>query len=346
MVHDWLKPAWQQLLAGRDRLHHALLVHGPGGIGKSGFVADLARALLCDAPLPDGAACGRCAACGWFDQRNHPDFRLLTPAAMEEARESEEGATDEGSSKSAGKGTGKPSREIRVEQVRALERFTAVGGHRGGHKIIVIDPADALNVVAANALLKTLEEPSGSTRFVLVTSRPDALPATIRSRCRLVSLPMPAPATAVDWLARDAGVEPAQARAWLAAAGGAPLHARRLADPAQAAIHRTVMEALAGIPETGIEQTADALTGIETPVWAGMLQRWIVDLQRVRAGAEPRYFPDRAPRLQALTRRTGLPALERLARQIDELVRTADHPLNPRLVIEDALLRVRAALAD
>jgi DNA polymerase-3 subunit delta' len=345
MLHDWLKPAWQQLLARRAQLHHALLIHGPAGIGKSGFATELARALLCDAPLPDGTACGRCAACGWFEQRNHPDFRLLTPAAMEEASESEEGAAEERPGRSARKGSGKPSREIRVEQVRALERFTEVGGHRGGHKIIVIDPADALNVVAANALLKTLEEPSGSTRFVLVTSRPDALPATIRSRCRLVSLPIPAPDAAADWLARDAGVDVGQARAWLAAAGGAPLHARRFADPAQAAIHRTIVEALAGIPETGVVQTADALTGIETPVWAGLLQRWIVDLQRVRAGAEPRYFPDRAQRLQALARRTGLPALERLARQVDELVRTADHPLNPRLVIEDALLRVRAALA-
>lgn len=346
MIYNWLEPAWQQLLTRRERLHHALLVHGPAGIGKSDFAAGLARALLCDAPLPDGAACGKCAACGWFERRNHPDFRLLTPAAMEKPRESEDGEADEESARPAGKGSGKPSREIRIDQVRALERFTEVGGHRGGYKLIVIDPADALNAAAANALLKTLEEPSGSTRFVLVTSRPDALPATIRSRCQPVSLPMPALDAAMDWLVREADVEPVQARAWLAAAGGAPLHARRLADPAQAAIHRTVVEALAGIPETGIGPTADAFTGIETAVWAGLLQRWVVDLQRVCAGAEPRYFPDRVQRLQALTRRTGLPALERLARQVGELVRTAEHPLNPRLVIEDALLRVHAALTD
>lgn len=349
MIYDWLKPAWAGLLAQRGRLHHALLIHGPAGIGKSAFAAGLAQALLCESPLPDGAACGRCAACGWFEQGNHPDFRLLAPAAAEEAREGgepDEASAEEGGRKPAGKGRAKPSRDIRIDQVRALERFTGVGGHRGGSKIVLIDPADALNAAAANALLKTLEEPSGTTRFLLVTDRPDALPATIRSRCRAVGLSLPAPDDAVAWLAADAGVELAQARAWLAVAGGAPLRARRFADPAQAAIHRTVVETLAGLPETGIVQAADALTGIETSVWAGTLQSWVVDLQRVCAGAEPRYFPDRAERLQALSRRTGLSALARLAGHLGELARVVDHPLNPRLTIEDALLRVRAALVD
>lgn len=345
MIYEWLKPAWVRLLSQRRRLHHALLIHGPAGIGKSAFAHELAQALLCESPLPDGAACGSCAACGWFGQGNHPDFRLLTPAAAEEAREGEGATGDEGGRRPAGKGAAKASRDIRIDQVRALERFTEVGGHRGGAKVVLIDPADALNRTAANALLKTLEEPSGSTRFVLVTDRPDALPPTIRSRCRALGLPMPAAGPAVAWLAADAGVDAAQAQAWLAAAGGAPLRARRFADPAEAAIHRTVVETLAGIPETGIVQAADALTGIETSVWAATLQTWIADLQRVCAGAEPRYFPDRAARLRTLSRRTSLPALDRLATELTSVARAVDHPLNPRLTIEDALLHVRAALA-
>src|SRR5690606_7412124 len=345
MIYDWLKPAWQRLLGQRERLHHALLIHGPRGIGKSAFAAELAQALLCESPRASGEACGHCLACGWFAQRNHPDFRLLTPAAAEAERDGDEGA-GEVARKPATKAGAKPSKDIRIDQVRDLERFTEVGGHRGGAKVVLIDPADALNTAAANALLKTLEEPSGTTRFVLVTDRPDALPATIRSRCRALSLPMPAAQTAAAWLAADAGVDVSQARAWLAAAGGSPLHARRFADPSQAAIHRLVVETLAGIPETGIVQAADALSDVEASVWVATLQSWVVDLQRVCVGAAPRYFPDRIDRLRALSRRTGLRALDRLAAQLASVARAADHPLNPRLTIEDALLGVRAALAD
>jgi len=345
MIYPWFEPAWAKLLAQRAQLHHALLIHGPAGIGKSAFATELARALLCESPLPDGGACGRCSACGWFEQGNHPDFRLLAPAAADEAREGEGGSGDEPARKPAGKGAAKPSRDIRIDQVRALERFTEVGGHRGGTKVVLIDPADALNTAAANALLKTLEEPSGATRFVLVSGRPDVLPATVRSRCRSLGLPMPAAEAAGAWLAADAGVDLAQARAWLAAAGGAPLRARRFADPAQAAIHRLIVETLAGIPETGIVQAADALADIEPAMWTATLQTWVIDLQRVCAGAEPRYFPDRADRLRVLARRTGLAALDRLAARLDRASRAVGHPLNPRLMIEDALLDVRAALA-
>ena len=346
MIYDWLKPAWRQLTDQRERLHHALLIHGPRGIGKSAFASELAQAMLCESPRTSGDACGRCPACGWFEQRNHPDFRLLTPAAAETERDGDAQSAGEGARKPGAKAGARPSKDIRIDQVRELERFTEVGGHRGGAKVVLIDPADALNTAAANALLKTLEEPSGTTRFFLVTDRPDALPATIRSRCRSLSLPMPAADAAAAWLADDAGVELPQARAWLAAAGGSPLHARRLADPSQAAIHRLVVETLAGIPETGIVQAADALSDVEASVWVATLQNWVVDLQRVCVGAEPRYFPDRIDRLRTLSRRTGLRALDRLAAQLAAAARTVDHPLNPRLTIEDALLGVRAALAD
>ncbi|MCZ7558707.1 MAG: DNA polymerase III subunit delta' [Burkholderiaceae bacterium] len=352
MIYEWLAPAWQQLLAQRATLHHALLIHGPAGIGKSALAEELARSLLCESPLPDGAACGRCSACGWFAQGNHPDFRRLAPASAEEGGDGEAGANEEPArtaggttgSKSGGKSGTKPSRDIRIDQVRALERFTGVGGHRGSTRIVLIDPADAMNAAAANALLKTPEEPGGGTRFVLVTDRPDALPATIRSRCRMLALRLPAPIEAAAWLAADASVAPAQAQAWLAAVGGAPLRARRFADPAQAAIHRLVVETVAGLPETGVVQAADALADVAPAIWVATLQAWVVDLQRVCVGAPPRYFPDRAERLGALARRSGLAALDHLAVRLDRAARAVDHPLNPRLMIEDALLDVRAAL--
>lgn len=336
MIYPWLDDLWRMVLAQRERTHHALLLHGPAGIGKSGFAAGLARAWLCESPGIDGAACGGCASCGWIELGHHPDLRVLSPLD-EEAKDAPEGTTR------AARATA--STDIRIDQVRALERFVGVGGHRGGCKVVCIDPADALNVAAANALLKTLEEPGSGTRFLLVTHRPDALPATIRSRCLAIALSLPKPDAAVGWLVRETGVERAQAAGWLAAAGGAPLRAREFADPATASTHRMLVETLASLPETSVVRAADALTGIEPPLWIGTLQTWIADLLRCSAGAEPRFFPKRAARLHALSRTTSLRALDRLASEIATLVRAVDHPLNPRLMIEDALIRVRSALA-
>ncbi len=335
MIYPWLESAWKALLAQRDRPHHALLVHGPAGIGKSGFAAELTRAWLCESPAPDGRACGHCAACGWIASDNHPDLRVLAPAA--EDADAETAARPARASAA--------SAFIRIDQVRALERFVGVGGHRGGCKVIRVDPADAMNVAAANALLKTLEEPTARTRFLLVTHRPDALPATIRSRCQAVPLSLPRPEVAVDWVVAQTGAERSQALQWLAAAGGAPLRACRFADPATASTHRLLVETFSSLPETAVVQAADALTGIEPSLWVRTLQSWIADLQRCCAGAEPRFFPDRAERLHALSQATSLHALDRLASGIATLARAVDHPLNPRLMIEDALLRVRAAWA-
>lgn len=342
MMFPWLEQPWKVLLRQRERLHHAVLIHGPAGIGKSQFASELARALLCEDAAADGAACGRCASCGWIEQGTHPDLRVLTPAS---ADENEDESGEEKAGKKAAKKPAKASRDIRIEQVRALERFVEVGGHRGGDKVVLVDPAEALNAASANALLKTLEEPSARTRFVLVTGRPDVLPATIRSRCLAVGLGLPDAAQAARWLADETGADPATASGWLAACGGAPLRACRFADPSAASAHRVLMETLAGLPETGIVRAADALAGIEPPVWIGALQTWVADLQRVCAGAEPRFFPDRVARLRSLSRMTSLHAVDRLAAELSQLARAVDHPLNPRLMIEDALLRVRAALA-
>ncbi|MBI3939049.1 MAG: DNA polymerase III subunit delta', partial [Betaproteobacteria bacterium] len=148
-------------MEARTRLPHALLLIGPEGTGKLDFATFLAQSLLCEAPAPGAEACGKCPACGWFAAGNHPDFRLVQPEALEQKAEGE-GAPDE-----------KPSsRQIAVEQVRGLSHFIVLSPHRRGLKVILMHPAEALNVNAANALLKNLEEPPAGTLFLLVTHRP------------------------------------------------------------------------------------------------------------------------------------------------------------------------------
>jgi DNA polymerase-3 subunit delta' len=316
----------------RATLPHALLIHGPEGVGKTQLARHFAGALLCESPLPDGDACGACPACGWFAQSNHPDFRLLAPEADEEAAEG----------RSDAKGKAKASRDIRIPQVRALAEFLAVGAHRAGRKVVLVAPADALNVPAANALLKTLEEPPGDTVFLLVSGRADRLPPTIRSRCVALGVPMPDPAAALAWLAGLEGADPGQAKAALLAAGGSPLHAAALVEPLQAAAHRAVLQALAELPENPVIRAADTVATHPARMWMPLLLAWVTDLGRVRAGAGPRRFPDRRERLERLAEVTTLARVADFAAWLQRQQALTEHPLNPRLLCEDTLLRYQA----
>ncbi len=161
------------MLAQKAQLAHALLIKGPRGIGKQAFGTELAQALLCESPASDGTACAQCKACNWFTSGAHPDFRILAPVTEGDA----EAETEEGGKKT------KASPWISIEQVRELHDFIYVSSHRGGRKVILVCPAEALNVNAANALLKSLEEPPALTHFILISHRPQRLMMVRGSRC-------------------------------------------------------------------------------------------------------------------------------------------------------------------
>jgi len=158
-VLPWHKTELERLIGGKGRLPHALLMHGRQGIGKLLFARALAQSLLCENPASSGLACGRCAACGWFDSANHPDFRLIEPASLTEPTEDEDGREK------------KASLQIIIEQIRELADFINISSHRGGPKVVLIHPAEALNPHAANALLKSLEEPPAGVHFLMVAHR-------------------------------------------------------------------------------------------------------------------------------------------------------------------------------
>ena len=165
----------------RGQPHHAYLLAGPAGVGKELLARLFAQAANCEA-VSGEQPCGSCPACAAIARGNHPDVAWVLPQSEAVARGIVSRADLEGT----------PSREIRVDEVRALSRRLALVAARGRRKIAVLAPAEAMNERAQNTLLKTLEEPPPATTFLLVSEQPDALLATVRSRCARVQLaPLP-----------------------------------------------------------------------------------------------------------------------------------------------------------
>jgi len=328
----WHRATLERLLAERSRLPHALLVHGPSGTGKAEFARALAAGALCEAPR-SGLACAECASCHWFSQGNHPDFREIVP----EATSDEEG---EGAEAEAAKPDKARSLVIKIDQVRAVADFIALSTHRSGFRVLVLRPAESMQPAAANAILKTLEEPPPATIIVLVSDRPAKLLPTIRSRCRQLALPMPPRNMALAWLKEQGTASPETV---LALAGGAPLLARDLAEPEEEELRRRLFAELsraAGADPLQFAATIDRGAVERTIHW---LQTWVHDLVRVKMGGGARHHQDLAPALQAKARAADLDALFALDRELAAARRLAAHPLNPRLVAEHLLMAYNRA---
>jgi DNA polymerase-3 subunit delta' len=343
----WLQVAWQALRGLRARGAHAVLLHGAAGLGKKQLALQYAAALLCENPPTDGAACGECASCRLRLAGNHPDLRvivpdtlaLLRPAGSAAAADEDDSGVVEPPADGGGERKEKRvSREIRIEQVRALLDFAGVTAHRGGLRVVVLAPAAALNAPAANALLKMLEEPPAGMVFVLATDALDPVLPTIRSRCVLLRVAAPSWAQAAEWLAARGIADPQQR---LAASGGAPWLASQEEggerfDPALSGM---LLDLLAQGPRLAAAEVAARVPKtLETGPALALLQRWGWDLLALRAGGRVRYHRARASALaqcaEALPSTAVLAWLGELARQ----KRAADHPLNAKLVLESVLL--------
>ncbi|MBK6728539.1 MAG: DNA polymerase III subunit delta' [Xanthomonadales bacterium] len=209
-LQPWLQPLWEGLCARIDaqRFPHALLLTGPSGLGKRDLVAALVERMLCTAPGLDGFACGRCRGCTLQRAGTHPDRVTVQLEARDD---------------------GKLRTEITIDQIRALgERFASRPSF-GGWQVVVIDPAERMNTAAANALLKTLEEPAANTALILIADDPARLPATIRSRCQRIELRPPELALARAWLIAQ-GAAAASVDEALLLADGNPGAAKGLLD--------------------------------------------------------------------------------------------------------------------
>ncbi len=328
----WHREVLARLMGRRPRLPHALLVSGRPGIGKVAFAREFARSLLCESPI-DLLACGECPSCHWFGQSNHPDYREIVPEAAEEG----DGEAPEAD---AGKDSARKSLVIKIDQVRAIRDFVSLSTHRAGHRAIVLHPAEALQPAAANALLKSLEEPPPATVILLVSDRPARLLATIRSRCESVVLRAPARAQALAWLAEGGATD---AEASLALAGGAPLLAADLARPEEREWRRKVVAELSRPDGAHVLSFAAGMDRANLDRTLFVMQTWVHDLVRLKHACGPRHHIEAAAALKAKARRARLDRLLALDRELLEARRLAGHPLNARLAAEHLMMAYNRA---
>jgi DNA polymerase-3 subunit delta' len=321
-------------MANRDRLAHALLLHGRPGIGKVELARSIAQSVLCESPV-GGIACGHCGACHWFDQGNHPDFREIVPDADQPDDESDEPA------ETAAGTEAKKSVLIRIEQIRAVMEFMTLSTHRAGFRVLLIHPAESLKMEAANALLKTLEEPPPATLILLVSDQPARLLPTILSRCRKLPVPMPEPAVARRWL-EEQGVEEAESA--LALAGGAPLLALDLGRVEAQAFRRKLTDELARPAGAQVLSFSAGIDREAIEPFLYWMQTWVVDIVLMKNAGRVRHHLGHRAALEKIAARSQSDLLFELDARLREARRLALHPLNPRLVVESLLLAYNRAV--
>ena len=325
VLPPWLQQQRRSLLAQRG---HAWLLQGPSGLGQYSLAMELARAWLCDTPTEDGA-CGHCGSCHAIDVHAHADLCLLMPEAMmiEQGWPLSEKAQSDIDDKKR-----KASKEIRVEAMREAVEFSQRTSARGRGKAVLVYPAERMNHITANALLKTLEEPPGDVKFVLATGAAHQLLPTIRSRCMGHNMVWPDAATSTAWLESEC-VPAADAQVLLAAAGSRPedalLWARggRTAQSWSAVPRGVAQGALAVFADWGAAQVVDAL------------QKLCHDLLLLRAGAPPRFFA-----AADLPVAPGYAALNQWSKELNATARVVEHPFNGGLLLESLVGRAQNAL--
>lgn len=354
VLAPWLQAQLKQLLLQRG---HAWLLGGPSGLGQLDLALALARAWLCENPSAEGA-CGRCGSCHAVDVHTHADLCLLAPEALA----LELGwPLDEKTQNDLDDKKRKPSKEIKVEAAREAVSFTQFTRSRGSTKVVLVFPAERMNGITANTLLKTLEEPPGAVKFILATEAAHQLLPTIRSRCLSHSMGWPAPLEAMAWLQTKAaelassdgkkGIKApssAQLQTLLTAAGGRPADAWGWIASGQAG---AVAQSWQALPKAMARGDASALAEWGPAEALNALQKLCHDVSALRLGAAPRFFsPDdldglagtagtgRAPSKSALF------AMSAWSRELMAAARTVEHPFNPGLLLESLASRAQLAL--
>lgn len=329
-----------------DRAAHAYLVVAPEGTGGERLLEAMAASVLCERVSLGSLvpACGVCASCALVAAFSHPDVRVLRPSILEMGHPVEELRPV------------KPSKEISVDDVRDVSNMVHQTSHRGGQRVVLVYPAGRLNRSAANALLKTLEEPPANMVFFLLVSDVQQVLPTIVSRCQLLNAGVPSLAESVGYL-NGVGSD-LDWEACVRGEGGAVMRVAQLADSDYFSVRARFVAALARgrgldvvvvaaafeklVKDADKARLAGAPKSVDASILVEWLQRWLADLVlRAQVGSAPRFFVREVADLDALVASAGVRFLEEahaFGVRLQEERRLADYPLNLRSWIEGLLL--------
>lgn len=261
MIYPWQHRQWQQLWQAKieNRLSHALLLTGAAGLGKAVFASHFVQAMLCAKIEADRQACGKCHACRLVIGDTHPNVLRIMPE--------------------------KAGQAIKVDQIREVAEFVSQSSLQGEYRMVIIHPANAMNANAANALLKTLEEPASGAILVLISDEAARLPATILSRCQKIIFAPPLPASAQQWLCEQAPALGTKAALLLRLAQGAPLAALKLADNEGLAVREELYQSLSMLSAKKLSplKLAATLQKNEPLAIIDFLLSFLIDVLRVQA---------------------------------------------------------------
>jgi len=314
MIYPWQQSQWQKVQQQRaaSRLPHALLLLGSEGLGKLEFALQLAHSLLCSKPGENALACGECPACKLIAVDTHPDLFLL--------RAEERG------------------KAIKVDDVRQLSAKLNLTSQYGGYKVAVVIDAHDMNINASNSLLKTLEEPSSNAVLILVSSNPQKLPITVRSRCQGIGFNVPDTELALNWLQAQ-GIE--QAQSLLGLAHGAPLLAMNLQQENLLEHHQQLVSALLGVARNQpVIELAEQIHKLPLSYLLNWLFDWVEDLIKLHQCGDSAQLvhQQQQQELKQLVARSNLSGLYDY---LDLLIRNKQLqsiPLNTQMLWEDLLL--------
>ena len=335
----WLKPAlaqWMAQVGGREiggkqiggenaSLAQSIGISDPHATGGHYAAIALAHSLLCLKPNTDGAACGQCSACALLKAGNHTDLMTLLPESMQADFTPEKDK--------------KPSKTIKIDQVRAIEAQLFKSAQHGGRKVVLIYPAQALGDVPANAILKTLEEPPAGVYMILVSQHWEQVLATLRSRCIVTALSAPSAEQKTAWLAAQ-GVE--HSARWLELAAGKVDRASEMAtDPQWMPLLKLMPYLVSGAQIDALGLAAD-MSRYELKRVIEGLQLWMHDLLALSMHAPAVFFAKQAQGMANMLHSLDQAKAFDFVVQLNTLGRMAEHPLNARAQVEAVLLEYQS----
>lgn len=315
MFFPWQQKQWQQVWRAKqeNRLPHALLFAGIAGIGKAKFADHLSRVLLCKKVSANGDCCHDCHDCRLIEGNTHPNVLLVGPE--------------------------KEGQAIKVDQIRAVSEFINQTSLQGEYRVVVINHADNMNVSAANALLKTLEEPSSGAMLLLVCDQASQLPATILSRCQRISFPAPDKDQALQWMKENLSEVSVDHQLLLNLANGAPLAATKLIEDDVLSIRSILFDALSASHDP--VKVAASLKDVEPLYILDFALSWMSDLIKLQFGEDNIVNTDYAEQLKSLNQKSDVKRNAKFMEYLSHLRRDICRGINfnKQLMIEDMLMK-------